>query len=165
MSVPPEVKLLPAKELFERARACSEDVEYLKRRLERMESSEGVRGASLTPTVSRSRADVNGTARVDARIDLEAATRERMDADYAVIDYACDVLYGTDNRSGLSALLGTQVADLLWHHYLDGKSWGHAALTVGVAPRTTYRRASAALDLVDFLTPEVVMGGEGEAAS
>lgn len=162
-ALPPDVKLLAARDLFERARKCSRDAAYLRTRVERMKASEGVRGASLAPSVSGSKADVNGTARVDARIDFEAMTRDRLEEDYAVIDYACAVLYGEDNHSGLSALLGSQVADLLWHHYLDDESWETSAEKVGMPPRSCYRRAQSALDLVDFLSPEVVMAGEGGA--
>lgn len=161
--VPPEVKLMSARELFAASRRASDDAEYLKRRLDRMESAEGVRGASLSPAVSGSHWDVNGTARVCARIDFEAATHARMEADYAVIDYACAVLYGADGRSGLAVLAGPRTADLLWYRYLDGRPWTLAASAVGLNLRTAQRKADEALDLVDFLTPEVVMAGEGAA--
>lgn len=161
--VPPEVKLMGAREMFRAARAASEDAEYLKRRLERMESAEGVRGASLAPSVSGTKADVNGTARVVARMDLEAASRSRMEADYSLIDYACAVLYGADGRSGLAALAGPLVADLLWHHYLGGEPMGRAAAAVGMPRRTAFRRRDEALDLVDMLGFETVIAGEGEA--
>ena len=163
MGVPPEVKTLAARDLFERARKCARDAAYLERRIERMRAAEGVRGASLSPSVSGARADVSGTARVDARMDFEAMTRARLDEDHAVMDYACAVLYGSDGRSGLSALYGSQVADLLWRHYLGDESWETSAEMVGMPPRSCYRRAQAALDLVDFLSPEVVMAGEGGA--
>ena len=157
------MKLPPALDLFERAHKRSRDAAYLHTRTERMEASEGVRGASPTPFIAGTRADVNGTARVDARIDFGAMARDRLAEDYAVIDYACAILYGEDNHSGLSALLGSQVADLLWHHYLDDESWETSAEKVGMPPRSCYRRAQSALDLVDFLSPEVVMAGEGGA--
>ena len=111
---PPDVKLPPALDLFERAHKRSRDAAYLHTRTERMEAFEGVRGASLTPFVAGTRADVNGTARVDARTDFRAMARDRLAEDYAVIDYACAILYGKDNTSGISVLLSSQVADLLW---------------------------------------------------
>lgn len=152
-----------ARELFEAAAEASRDAEYIRRRVERMESGEGARAASLARSSSGSRADVNGTARVNARIDYEASTERRLEEDYALVDLACAVLYGADGRSGVSVLLGPQAADLLWHHYLGGLSWEAAARAVGVPVRSCYRRAQAALDLVDFLTPESAMAGRGGA--
>lgn len=38
-----------------------------------------------------------------------------------------------------------------------------AAEAVGVPERNCYRRAQAVLDLIDLLTPEVAMAGEGGA--
>lgn len=46
---------------------------------------------------------------------------------------------------------------------LDDESWETSAEKVGMPPRSCYRRAQSALDLVDFLSPEVVMAGEGGA--
>lgn len=161
--VPPEVKLLGARDLFRRASECSRDAAYINRRLAAMESAEGVRGQSYAPIVSHTKVDVNGTDRVVARMDYERRVRDQLEEDYAVIDYACAVLYGEDNRGGIAALVGAQLADLLWHHYLDGETWECAAGIVGIPERTAYRRAEMALDLVDMYTPEVVMGGRGEA--
>lgn len=161
--VPPEVKLLGAEDLFERARACSRDASYINRKLATMESAEGVRGQSYEPTVSHTKQDVNGTARVVARMDYEGRMRERLDYDYAVIDYVSAVLYGTDCRSGLAALVGQQVADLLDHRYLGCMTWEAASEAVGMSPSTSYRKAEMALDLIDMYTPEVIMGGRGEA--
>lgn len=152
-----------ARDLFEATREASRDAEYIKRRLERMEASEGVRGASLAPTVRSSKSDVNGTARTDARIDYEERVRARLEEDYALIDLACAVLYGDDNRGGIAALLGTKVADLLWHHYLDDESWDDAAEAVGYNPRTAYREKDKALDLVDMYGVDLVRRGLGAA--
>lgn len=49
------------------------------------------------------------------------------------------------------------------HNHLDNESWARAAEEVGVPERSCYRRAQTALGLVDVLTPEVAMAGEGGA--
>ena len=154
---------MSARDLFEAAREASRDAEYIRRRLLRMEGAEGVRGASLAPSVSGTRSDVNCTGRVDARIDYEARVSGRLEEDYALIDLACAVLYGDDNGGGVAALLGTRVADLLWHHYLDDESWDEAAEAVGYARMTAFREKDKALDLVDMYGVDLVRQGVGAA--
>ena len=179
--VSPDVKRMSARELFAAARRASKDAEFVVRRLERMRESEGVRGASLAPSTSHSRADVNGTARVDARMDYEVRARAQLDEDLGLIDYARSVLYGAPGGgvSGLARLFGMLAADLLCCYYLGWRyctdprpdlslgsglmTWAEAAEDVGVPERSAYRKAQEALDLVDMYTPEVVMGGRGEA--
>lgn len=152
-----------ARDLFAAARDASADAEYIRRRIERMEAAEGVRGASLSPSVSGSRADVNGTSRTDARVDYEARVARRLEEDYALIDVACAVLYGDDGTGGVAALLGTRVADLLWHHYLDCESWDEAAEAVGMPRTTAFREKDKALDLVDMYGFDLVRQGLGSA--
>ncbi|WP_307739013.1 hypothetical protein, partial [uncultured Parolsenella sp.] len=152
-----------ARDLFEAVREASRDAEYIKRRLERMESGEGVRAASLARSSSGSRADVNGTARVDARIDYEARVTRRQEENYALLDLACAILYGDDARGGLAALLSTRAADLLWHHYLCDESWESSAAAVGCNVRTAYREADKALDLLDMYGIDLVRSGRGAA--
>ena len=154
---------MSARELFSAARAASDDAEYLKRRIERMKASEGVRGASLAPSARSSKVDINGMTRTNARIDFEAATRDRMESDYALIDYTCAVLYGEDGRAGLAALLGSKTAELLWFYYLDHESMDDAAQIVGISRRSAFRVRDRALDLVDMWGFELTMAGEGGA--
>lgn len=150
-----------ARDLFEAARDASRDAEYIKRRIMRMQEAEGARGASLTPSVSHPLGDV--MARTDARMDYEARVSGRLEEDYALVDLACAVLYGDDNRGGVAALLGTRVADLLWHHYLDGESWDEAARVVGMPRTTAFREKDKALDLVDMYGVDLVRRGQGAA--
>ena len=158
-----EVKRMSARELFEAARDASRDAEYLKRRIERMELGEGLRAASLEPSSRSPVDDVNGTSRVNARMDFEAAVSSRVEDDYAVIDYACAVLYGADGRGGIAALLCPEAADLLWHHYLDCESMGVAADSVGIPRRSAFRMRDRAFDLADMLGFESCAAGEGAA--
>lgn len=162
--VDPSVKLMSSREMFAAAARATADMNYLERRLERMREAEGVRGASLAPSHGGTR-DVNGMARVDARIDLEAATRERIDADRELVGFAMGVLFGADGRGGLASLMGMQTADLLRLHYLLGAPWEAAAAQVGWCLRTAYRKREAALDLVDMWGFELVAEGQGAATA
>ena len=152
-----------ARDLFEAAREASRDAEYIRRRVERMKASEGVRGASLAPSVSGTKSDVSGTARVNARIDYEAATARRVEEDYALIDLACAVLYGDDSANGVAMLAGPRVADLLWHHYLDDEPWDDAAEAVGMSRATAFREAAKAFDIIDSYGLEFARRGLGMA--
>ena len=152
-----------ARDLFEAAAEASRDAAALRRRLERMESGEGVRAASLARSSSGGRADVNGMGRVNARIDLEAVTRSRVEADYALIDLACAVLWGPTGEDG-AASLGCQVAaDVVWHHYLAGETWESAARGVGMSASSARRECARLFDLVDALGPMRAMLGRGDA--
>lgn len=162
-TITPEVKKMSAVEMFTNAARASADAEYLRRRIERMEASEGLRGASLTGSVRSSSPDANGMSRVDARIDFERIAHDRIEEDYALIDYACAVLYGRDGKAGIASLLGIRPADLLWYHYLDGKGWDAAAVTVGCSRSTAFREKNQALDLIDMLGFERVIAGVGHS--
>lgn len=92
-----------AREFFEAVRDAARDADRISRRLAAMEASEGVRAQGYEPSVSHSRADVNGTARTVARMDYERRVSKRREADYALIDKACSVIYG-DEQTGLGGI-------------------------------------------------------------
>ena len=75
------------------------------------------------------------------------------------------VLYGDDGTGGVTALLGTRVADLIWHHYLDSESWDEAAEAVGMPRTTAFREKDKALDLVDMCGFDLVSQGSGFTAN
>ena len=72
----------------------------------------------------------------------------RQEEDYRLIDAACRVLYGADNRSGLYALVGWP-ADALYHHYLALRTWPETAALVSYTPRYVQERVAWALDMAD----------------
>ena len=79
-----------------------------------------------------------------------------------VIDAACRVLYGPDNRSGLYALVGWP-ADAIWHHYLGLRTWEEVGELMGYSPAHARRMAYAALDLADANGQMWTELGEGMA--
>ena len=87
-------------------------------------------------------------ASVSAMLDQTERLRERADEDYAIIDAACRVLYGADNRSGLYALVGWP-ADAIYHHYLALRTWEVTAAMLGYSVSHVKHSVCVALDLAD----------------
>ena len=87
-------------------------------------------------------------ASVSAKLDQEDRLRERSDEDWRIIDAACAVLYGPDNRSGLYALVGWP-ADAIYHHYLALRTWEQTADLLGYSVRYVQRSVAWALDYAD----------------
>ena len=84
----------------------------------------------------------------DSVVDQGERLRARQDEDYRLIDAACRVLYGADNRSGLYALVGWP-ADAIYHHYLALRTWEETAALLGYSVRHVQTCVRAALDLAD----------------
>ena len=138
-----------AREFFEAAREAARDAERIRRQLDGMESRAlSLGGGGFEPRV-RSTPDPDRIgASVSAMLDQGERLRERADEDYAVIDAACRVLYGPDNRSGLYALVGWP-ADAIYHHYLALRTWEETAAMLGYSADHVRRMASAAMDCAD----------------
>lgn len=157
-----------AREFFGWVRRCAKEAERTRRTLERMESAEGVRGASLTPSVSHSREDVNGTARTVARMDYEERMRSRLDECYRALDRACDIIYGSPERGhergGVDALLGSAVADCMWWRFCAAADWDEVAANAGYSKSQARRLVDVGLDGCDFFGEEVLkVTGVGKA--
>lgn len=138
-----------AREMFEAAREAALDAERVRRQLESMESaSVSVGGQGFEGRV-RSTPDPDRIGRaVAAAVDHESVLIQRQDADYALIDAACKVLYGADNRSGLHALVGWP-ADAIYHHYLALRTWEETAQMMGYSVSHVKHSVSVALDMAD----------------
>lgn len=138
-----------AREMFEAAREAALDAERVRRQLESMESaSVSVGGQGFEGRV-RSTPDPDRIGRaVAAAVDHESVLIQRQDADYALIDAACKVLYGADNRSGLYALVGWP-ADAIYHHYLALRTWEETAQMMGYSVSHVKHSVSVALDMAD----------------
>lgn len=97
-----------ARDLMEAARRSAIEAERTRRSLERMASREGPHAQSYRPGTSPGRA-IDPMAMTDERMDYEARMRSRIEADYAIIDEACDVIYGSDQTGagGVCSLLGS----------------------------------------------------------
>ena len=138
-----------SRELFDAARAAARDAELCARQLASMEESAlSLGGGGFEPRV-RSTPDPDriGSA-VSSVVDQGERLRARQDEDYRLIDAACRVLYGADNRSGLYALVGWP-ADAIYHHYLALRTWEETAALLGYSVRHVQTCVRAALDLAD----------------
>lgn len=160
------VRYASARDLFEAARDAALEVERTRRTISRMEQAEGVRAQGYQPPVRRSREDVNGTARTDARIDVEERMRRRIDEDYRLIDLAAEVCYGAWPASGgVAALLGSAYADVLYFRYCQADPWGAVADKVGLSEKWCREAARPALDQVDAYGVDAVRQGLGLACA
>ena len=138
-----------AREFFESAREAARDAERIRRQLDAMESRSLSLGGGGFEGRVRSTPDPDRIgASVSAMLDQTDRLRERADEDYAVIDAACRVLYGPDNRSGLYALVGWP-ADAIYHHYLALRTWEGTAAMLGYSVRYVQRSVAWALELAD----------------
>lgn len=152
-----------AREMFEAAREAARDAARISRQLDGMERRAlALGGGGFEPRV-RSTHDPDRIGRsVAALVDHEDVLMQRQDADYALIDAACEVLYGPDNRSGLYALVGWP-ADAIYHHYLALRTWEETADLLGYSVRYTQRSVAWALDMADAAGDEQTRLGLGLA--
>lgn len=155
-----------SRELFEAARAASQDAETCREQLLGMES------AALALQRPNFEAHVGGggdhdhmAGRVAALVDTEERLRRRQDEDYALIDSACAVLYGReqDAHGGLCSIAPPWWADLLWWRYLAAETWATVAEIMGVSERHAHNVASSAFELLDSYGMAQTVDGMGVA--
>ena len=150
-----------AREWFAQVRDAAIDAERTRRTLEAMESREGAKAQSYAPRVTGGTSDPMRAT--DARLDREREWRERIEHDYVLIDSACAVIYGTDNRGGIASLLGNATADAMFWRYCAAASWPDVAKAVSYSQAWCYRAVATALDTVDALGIKAVIDGVGRA--
>lgn len=152
-----------AREFFEAAREAALDAERIRRQLAAMDCrAASLGGGGFEPRV-RSTPDPDRIGRaVSAIVDHGELLRRRQDDDYRLIDAACSVLYGEDNRGGLWALVGWR-ADALYHHYLSLMTWADVGTLMGYTEQHVWREAMAALDTADAWGMELTVAGIGGA--
>lgn len=153
-----------AREFFDAAREAARDAQRIARQLDGMERRAlALGGGGFEPRV-RSTPDPDRIGRaVGAMVDNEGVLLQRQEADYALIDAACAVLYGPDNRSGLYALVGWP-ADAIYHHYLGLRTWEETADLMGYSTRYVQRSVAWALDYADAAGDTMTRLGLGFAA-
>lgn len=153
-----------ARELFEAAREASRDAERIGRQLAAMEQRAlSLGGSGFEPRVSATHDPDRVGGSVAALVDMERRLRERQSEDYALIDLACAVLYGTDSDAGLWALVGWR-ADAIAQHYLNGLTWAEVGAVLGYSEQHVWREAQVALDVCDGWELADVVAGRGGAA-
>lgn len=139
-----------ARDLFEAARDAAREAERTRRVLSGMEGREGVRAQSYEPH-GRSGHRTDVMAAVDERLDYEERMRRRVNEDYALVDLACNVIYGgRDQRSGgIGALLGSAYADALGWRYCAGATWANVAKGCRMSERWCRRAVETAMETID----------------
>lgn len=155
-----------ARDFFEEVRAASEEAERTRATLLRMEAREGVRAQGYEVRGS-SAGGRDRTSATDARIDYEERMGERLETDYALIDLACRVLYGSESgEGGVDALMGSAVADAISFRYVDARPWSEVATLMGYSRwsrRSLRDLCQQGFDCIDSLGWDRVMGGRGDA--
>lgn len=155
-----------ARDFFEAVREASREAERTRLTLMQMEAREGVRAQGYEAQ-GRSGHMSDRTAATDARVDYEERMRERIEADYALIDLACRVLYGEESgKGGVDALMGSAVADCLSFRYVDARPWREVAALLGYSRwsrRSLRDLCQQGFDAIDFFGWDNVVGGMGDA--
>ena len=141
---------------------AASEADRFSRAIARMESREGARARSYAERVSVG-GDRDVMEPTDRRIDYEERCRRR-DEDYALIDCACEVIYGRDQCSGgIDAILGSAYADALWWRYCAAATWPEVAGGVGMSERFCRVAVRVALDTIDAYGLDRVATGLGLA--
>lgn len=138
-----------AREFFESAREAARDAARCRRQLDAMECrADGLGGGGFEPRVRSTPDHDRMGARVAALADHGGMLERRLEEDYRLIDAACAVLYGRDNRGGLYALVGWP-ADAIYHHYLALRTWEETADLLMYSRRRVLECVSMAFDVAD----------------
>lgn len=139
-----------AKDFFDRVRDASVDAERCRLQLLELEGRMHSMGAhDLQPRVRSTPDPQRMAGRVGAYVDREESLRERQQQDYALIDAACTVLYGSDERRGLGDVVSPIWADILWWRYLDASTWEDVGHAVSYSVRQCQTMCDAAFSWID----------------
>ena len=139
-----------ARDLLEAARSASDDYASCERQLIVLRArAEHVGGGVVAGSVGGATSPDGLERRVTALVDREAELEGRMARDEAVIEAACELLYGEDGRGGLSALVPTFWADALWWHYLQGLKWVEVGEVLSYSPDHLKACARQAIEIAD----------------
>ncbi|MDY4014650.1 hypothetical protein, partial [Parafannyhessea umbonata] len=151
------------RDFFESVRSAAIDADSITRRIQAMESREGVRAQSYEV---RGRSSGTGDAMraTDARMDFEGRIERRREEDYRLIDAACSVIYGADQSTGgVGAILGAAYADALWWRFCAAATWPEVAEGAGMSERWCKDAVGVALDVIDSYGIERMASGLGLA--
>lgn len=154
-----------ARDFFDAAREAARRAERIRRELAALEADmESLGGGGFEPRI-RSTPDPDAIGRkVATTIERRESKEREQDGCYRLIDAACEVLYGPDNRSGLYALVGWP-ADAIYHHYLALRTWEDTAGIMGYSTQHVKRMCYAAIEYADSNGPMWTAAGIGIAES
>lgn len=136
-----------AREYFEGIRAEVVKLEQSKAMLEAMKAREGAKGGGFEPSVGGGDGDPMDA--VASRIDFEGRLQMRIADAGELIDEACSLLYGGDNRGGLAKAKGTRYADAVCMAYLQAQPWAEIAEVMQCSPKWCRELCSAAFRYID----------------
>lgn len=155
-----------AEDFFEAVRQASREAERTRLTLLQMEAREGVRAQGYEPRVMVG-GERDKMAATDSRIDYEQRMSERIEADYALLDMACAVLYGRESgKGGVDALVGSAVADCISFRYVDARPWSEVAALMGYSRwsrRSLRDLCKQGFETIDSLGWERAIKGIGDA--
>ena len=149
------------RQLFAAVRAAALEHDRITRAIaQRRELAQHMGGGGFEPRVRSSKPDVNGTARSIAAMDYERRNEARLAEDRRLMDAACDILYGRDNRGGVAAYVGSAVADCAFLRCCGGMDWREVAEQAGVSVNTARAYVGVAADTVDMHGARFLATGE-----
>ena len=153
-----------ARDFFDSVYDAAREADRFSRAIARMESREGAKAQSYSERVSMG-GDRDVMEPTDRRIDYEERCRRRREEDYALIDRACEVIYGREDQcsGGIGAILGSAYADALWWRYCAAAPWPDVAAGVGMSERFCRDAVRVAIDTIDAYGLDRVATGLGLA--
>lgn len=117
---------MKAKGYFENIRAEVVKVDSARDMLERMRSREDVKAQGYE-IGGGSVADADASFSTLQRMDFEQRLKLRVLASQAMVDEACEVLYGKSGNGGLAKLKGSRYADAICMYYCQAETWADMA--------------------------------------
>lgn len=149
------------RQLFAAVRAAALEHDRITRAIaQRREHAQGMGGGGFEPRVRSSKPDVNGTAKAIALMDYERRNESRLAEDKRLMEAACDILYGRDNAGGVSAYVGSKVADCAFLRCCGAMGWREVAEAAGVSVNTARLYVRLAADTVDMHGARFLATGE-----
>ena len=140
-----------ARKFFDAVLEASQDAERIQRQLQDMHAR-----AALPSGQSEAHAHVRGGRNRDrlgesvvTLVTAEERLEKRLEADYAMLDTATAILYGTDLDRGLCAFVAPWVADAIYQHYCNGISWPKVARMMNYERRYVLDKVKAAFKIAD----------------
>lgn len=161
---PHRVEFVDAREFFAAVRAASEDIRRTSAAIERMRAREGVRAQGYSPATSGGGCDANRTDPLVSRMDYERRVSARVEAERRLVAAAECVIYGDQaGLGGVSALLGTAVADAMWWRYCSAEDWRCVADMTSRSESWCRQAVESALDVCDAYGIDAMRRGLGLA--